>query len=69
MSIHSNLSNFIDTLLLAYLLENNSENQAVKQTIIDDYKELNKKCDSIIERIKTRKSQNPPKYIGGGHAA
>ena len=57
MSPQRHLSNFIDTLLLAYVLSNNSEMQEVKQTIIDDYKKLNEKCDSVILKIKTRKDK------------
>lgn len=57
MSPQRHLSNFIDTLLLAYVLGNNSEMQEVKQTIIDDYKKLNEKCDSVILKIKNRKAK------------
>jgi len=54
------LSNFIDTLLLAYILSNNYEKQYVKHTIIEEYKQLNDKCDSIILKINERKSKDPP---------
>jgi len=57
MSPQRHLSNFIDTLLLAYVLSNNNEMQEVKQTIIDDYKKLNEKCDSVILKIKNRKEK------------
>jgi hypothetical protein len=59
MSPQRQLSNFIDTLLLAYILSNNTAMQDVKKTIIEDYKQLNKKCDSVILKIKTRKSKIP----------
>ena len=61
MSPQRQLSNFIDTILLTYVLSNNTEMQKVKQTIIDDYKQLNDKCDSVILKIQERKSKNPPK--------
>jgi len=61
MSPQRQLSNFIDTLLLAYVLSNNTEMQTVKQTIIDDYKRLNDKCDSVILKIQERRSKTPPK--------
>jgi hypothetical protein len=57
MSPQRQLSNFIDTLLLAYVLSNNTEMQTVKQTIIDDYKRLNDKCDSIILKIQERRAK------------
>ena len=57
MSPQRHLSNFIDTLLLAYVLSNNNDMQDVKQTIIDDYKKLNEKCDSVILKIKNRKEK------------
>jgi len=61
MSPQRQLSNFIDTLLLAYVLTNNTEMQEVKKTIIEDYRRLNDKCDSVILKIQERKSKAPPK--------
>ncbi len=61
MSPQRQLSNFIDTLLLAYVLTNNTKMQEVKKTIIEDYRQLNDKCDSIILKIQERKSKAPPK--------
>ena len=57
MSPQRQLSNFIDTLLLAYVLSNNIEMQKVKKDIIDDYRELNNKCDLVISKINERKSK------------
>jgi hypothetical protein len=47
-------NNFIDTLLLAYVL---SDNNDVQESLIEDYKKLNEKCDNIISKIKLRKKQ------------
>lgn len=55
MSPQKNLSNFIDALLLAYILSNNITSQDVRQSVIDDYKRLNDKCDSVITKIRARK--------------
>ena len=55
MSPQRHLSNFIDILLLAYVLSNNTSMQSVQQNIIDDYKKLNDKCDSVIKKIRARK--------------
>lgn len=57
MSPQRQLSNFIDTLLLAYVLSGDKELQNVKRTIIDEYKQLNNKCDVIINKIKERKNK------------
>lgn len=61
MSPQRHLSNFIDTILLAYVLSGNTEAQVVKPSIIAGYKILNDKCDDIISKMKARKSKsNPP---------
>jgi len=60
MSPQRQLSNFIDTILLAYILSNDSGIRAVKSTIIEDYKKLNDKCDDVISKIQERKSKAPP---------
>ena len=60
MSPQRQLSNFIDTILLAYVLSNDSEIKNVRKTIIDDYKKLNDKCDSVISKIEERKSKTLP---------
>ena len=57
MSPQRQLSNFIDTILIAYVLSGNAEMQDVKKDIIEDYKKLNDKCDSIILKIKNRKQK------------
>lgn len=57
MSPQRHLSNFIDTLLLAYVLSGNTEMQNVKQTIIDEYKKLNDKCDDVITRMRERRKK------------
>jgi hypothetical protein len=54
MSPQRTISNFIDTLLLAYVL---SDNNDVQESLIEDYKKLNEKCDNIISKIKLRKKQ------------
>jgi hypothetical protein len=59
MSPQIHLSNFIDTILLAYILNTDSELPKVKQTIIDEYKRLNDRCDIIIDKINKRKSIRP----------
>ena len=58
MSPQRHLSNFIDTLLIAYVLSGNTEMQTVKPSIIDAYKQLNEKCDDIISKMKARKSKS-----------
>jgi len=60
MSPQRQLSNFIDTILLAYILSGESNIKHVKKTIIDEYRELNDKCDSVILKIQERKSKAPP---------
>jgi len=60
MSPQRQLSNFIDTILLAYVLSSDSDIRAVKSTIIEDYKKLNDKCDDVISKIQERKSKAPP---------
>lgn len=60
MSPQRYLSSFIDTLLLTYILSNSAGKTGVQQRIIDDYKKLNEKCDSVILKIKNRKSKLTP---------
>jgi hypothetical protein len=60
MSPQRNLSNFIDTLLIAYILSENTEMQDIKNTIIDDYKILNERCGYVISKIRERKSKSLP---------
>jgi len=58
MSPQRNLSNFIDTLLLSYVLSEETIVCQIEKKIIDDYKLLNKKCDDVISKIKKRKNAN-----------
>ena len=58
MSPQRNLSNFVDIMLLTYVLNNNTDNQFIKKSIIDDYKSLNIKCDNIILKLKNRKEKH-----------
>ena len=61
MSPQRHLSNFVDTILIAYVLSGNTDIQSVKPSIIDGYKILNEKCDNIISKMKARKiKSNPP---------
>lgn len=57
MSPQKQLSNFIDTLLLSYVLD---EDHNVKSTIIEEYRKLNEKCDNIISKMKERRKQSQP---------
>lgn len=36
---------------------NDKEHSKIESEIIDDYKKLNEKCDTVINKIKTRKSK------------
>ena len=56
MSPQRQLSGFIDTILLTYILSGNQDK--IKSSIIDEYEKLNKKCDNIIARIKERKTKS-----------
>jgi hypothetical protein len=42
------------------------ESTTVEPTIIDEYKELNDKCDSVITRIKKRKNSSSIKAVSNG---
>ena len=56
MSLQKQLSTFVDTILMNYIQEDNSIDQA-QNTIIEDYKKLNEKCDDVILKIKVRKNK------------
>ena len=58
MSPQRNLSNFVDTILLTYVLSNDADIHNIQKSIIDDYKTLNEKCDNIILKIKNRKKNS-----------
>jgi hypothetical protein len=60
MSPQRHLGNFIDALLLAYVLSENTNMQEVKRTIIDDYRKLNEKCDVVISKMRERKEKSLP---------
>ena len=57
MSPRSQLSIFIDTILINCLQKDNLNNEQVQDNIIEDYKKLNEKCDDIITKIKIRKEK------------
>ncbi len=45
-------------VMICNILENTPD---MKDTILEDYKELNKKCDTVITKIKTRKKKKKAK--------
>lgn len=57
MSPRKSLSNVIDNLLISYALTSEKELEDVDNSIIDEYKKLNEKCDNIISKIKSRKEK------------
>lgn len=58
MSPQRQLSNFVDALLLSYVLSDNTNIEEVKQTIIDEYKKLNEKCDVVISKMRERRKKD-----------
>lgn len=48
------LSTVIETIASVVQTE---ESEALEKTLIEDYKELNKKCDHVITKIKSRKKK------------
>lgn len=57
MSPQRRLSNVIDTILLTYVLEGNVNIGDIKETIIEEYRKLNDKCDNVISKIRERKNK------------